>query len=44
MDLVMYKGFECKVVFNYGNGNLEILYGKDVLLVSESQIKFLVTN
>jgi hypothetical protein len=38
-ETVFYKGFECKVVYGYGNGNYEILFGEEVILVCESQIK-----
>lgn len=44
VSFVLYNGFECKVIFDYGNGNLEILYGQDVLLVSDKEVKILAIN
>lgn len=37
-EVVLYKGLRCNVVFDYGNGNLEILCLDEVLLVHEGQI------
>ena len=37
-EIVLYKGLKCHVVFDYGNGNLEILCLDEVLLVHEGQI------
>ncbi|WP_180960139.1 hypothetical protein [Neobacillus cucumis] len=42
LEAVIYRGFECKVIFDYKNGNLEILVGDEVILVSEDQIEKLV--
>lgn len=43
-DIVFYKSFECKMVFEYGYGNLEILCFDDVLLVKEEEIDWLLNN
>ena len=37
--MVVYKGIECEVIYNYGNGNYEILFGEQILLVQESEIQ-----
>lgn len=37
-EIVLYKGLPCSVVFDYGNGNLEILCFDEILLVHEEQI------
>jgi hypothetical protein len=38
-ETVLFKGFECKVVYDYGNGYYEIMFGEQILLVCKSQIK-----
>jgi hypothetical protein len=37
-EVVLYKGIECKIFWNYGNGYYEIIFLKEVLLVHESEI------
>jgi hypothetical protein len=37
-EVVLYKGFECKIFWNYGNGYYEIIFLKEVLLVHESEL------
>ncbi|HZH61987.1 MAG TPA: hypothetical protein VEY70_20955 [Metabacillus sp.] len=38
-QIVVYKGIKCEVIYNYGNGNYEIVFGEQILLVKESEIK-----
>jgi hypothetical protein len=38
-DRVLYKGIECTVFLDYGNGFLEIRFGETITLVKESEIK-----
>jgi hypothetical protein len=38
-DRVLYKGIECTVFLDYGNGFLEIHFGESITLVKESEIK-----
>ncbi|WP_226526957.1 hypothetical protein [Metabacillus niabensis] len=40
-QIVIYKGIKCEVIYNYGNGNYEIVFGEQILLVQESEIQFL---
>jgi hypothetical protein len=37
-EIVIYKGVECRIIWNYGNGYLEIAVGDEVILVNESEL------
>lgn len=37
-QIVLYKGIECEIVWDYGNGFFEIMVIDEVFLVSESEI------
>ena len=38
-ETVLYKGIECKIIWEYGNGNYEILCLGEVVLVDKSECK-----
>ncbi len=38
-ETVLYKGIKCKVIYDYGNGNYEILFGEQIVLVHEDDIQ-----
>jgi hypothetical protein len=40
MKTAFYKGFECKVLYDYGNGYVEILFGDQILLICESKLTY----
>lgn len=42
LGTVLYKGLECKIIFDYENGNYEIMCLEEIFLVNESQIDFYV--
>lgn len=42
LGTVFYKGLECKIIFDYQNGNYEIMCLEEIFLVNESQIDFYV--
>jgi hypothetical protein len=37
-QIVLYKGIECEIVWDYGNGFFEIMVIDEVFLVNESEI------
>lgn len=37
-ECIIYKGVECRIIWNYGNGYVEIAVGDEVLLVQESEL------
>lgn len=38
---VVYKGIKCEVIYNYGNGSYEIVFGEQILLVRDSDIQII---
>lgn len=40
-QIVIYKGIKCEVIYNYGNGNYEIVFGEQILLVSDTDIQII---
>jgi len=39
LNSVIYKKIECQIIFNYQNGNYEILFFDEVILVNEKEIE-----
>lgn len=37
--VVSYRGIECQIIFDYRNGNYEILCLDEIILVNERQIE-----
>jgi hypothetical protein len=46
LSKVVYKGIECKIMFNYQNGNYEILCPgvEEIYLVNEKELELLDSN